>query len=91
MAVYRLTEADQLKIAISVPKKKLKRAVDRNRIKRLIREELRLNHQLFLQKDIGLTIMYIYNSTNMPEADEIKIDLEKINSVILDKLKSEKK
>jgi ribonuclease P protein component len=90
MAVYRFPDTKELKVAISVPKKKFKRAVDRNRVKRLIREELRLRHQLFLEINVGLSIMYIYNATALPAEGEIKIDLEKINSVILDKLKSEK-
>lgn len=90
MAVFRFRDDEQLKLAISVPKKKFKRAVDRNRLKRLIREELRLEHQSFLQMHEGISIMYIYNAVKMPEEDEIKTDLEKINSVILDKLKSEK-
>lgn len=90
MAVFRFREDEQLKVAFSVPKKKFKRAVDRNRVKRLIREELRLNHQSFLQMGAGISIMYIYSSEKMPAEDEIKTDLEKINSVILDKLKSQK-
>ncbi len=37
------SEEDQIKVAISVPKRSFKSAVDRNRIKRLIREAYRKN------------------------------------------------
>ncbi|WP_148038814.1 ribonuclease P protein component [Proteiniphilum sp. X52] len=40
-----------LSILISIPKKRMKSAVDRNRMKRLTREAYRLNKHLFLSRE----------------------------------------
>jgi ribonuclease P protein component len=51
-----------VKIVISVPKRNFKRAVDRNRIKRLIREAYRKNKQVVIDgigsKKIVLLLVY---------------------------------
>jgi ribonuclease P protein component len=52
-----------IQVAISVPKKRIKRAVDRNRIKRKIREAYRI-HQGLLRDHVppgaGLSILLVY-------------------------------
>lgn len=57
----------ETKIGFSVSKKNFKKATDRNRIKRLMRECYRLNKTIFQQSFPQSTIaMLFWNSTKMP-------------------------
>ena len=65
--VYNITDEKtnaRVKVLISVPKKRFKHAVDRNRIKRMLREAYRLNKQEFVmaatEKDLYLNIAFNY-------------------------------
>lgn len=53
--------------AVSVPKRKFKKAVDRNRIKRLMREAYRLNKHIIILKNKHYHIMFIYSVTQKPD------------------------
>ena len=70
------------KIVISVPKKKKKKAVDRNRIKRLIREAYRKNkHQLMERiENKKVVLLLIYTARTIPEYAETE---EKINQALI--------
>ena len=59
----------------SVPKKHFKRAVDRNRIKRLMREVYRLNkagfYEKLVEKKQQMAIMFVYKGKEMPEYETV--------------------
>jgi ribonuclease P protein component len=71
-----------VKIVISVPKRKFKKAVDRNRIKRLIRETYRKNKHKLIERLEGkkIALLLIYTSKTIFEYAEAE---EKINSALL--------
>lgn len=77
------------KVLISVPKKRFKKSVSRNRIKRLLRETYRLNKSEIIEnwqaqgKYFALAFVYIGNE--MPEFDDLTLAmkriLKKLNSI----------
>lgn len=73
-------------ILVSVSKKRFKHAVDRNRIKRLIRESYRLNKETFLNKleakNKGLAIAFIYISTKKFSFEEVQNSITKILTLV---------
>jgi ribonuclease P protein component len=85
----------QVSIFVSVPKKKLKSAVDRNRIKRLIREAYRLNKYTFdrscLRENQTLAIAFVYLKNEMSDYETIAKSVRKALKEIEKQLKEREK
>lgn len=84
--VYYLSIKDQLNVlqfGVGVSTKNFKKAVDRNRIKRLAREAYRLQKKILEKKLIEansyLTVFFIYTGKELPEYKDIN---DKIGRVL---------
>jgi ribonuclease P protein component len=89
--VTELKSAFPAQLAIAVPKRFFKRAVDRNRIKRLIREAYRKNksgiYSLLRSKEMQCALLVVFNGRNVPLYDEVEkkllITLHRFEETIL--------
>ena len=90
--VYFTTEEDmpaRVSIMVSVPKKKFKRAVKRNLIKRQAREAYRLNKYGFIdpleEKHRSMIIAFLYVDTRIHPAEVIDKAMKKAIGILKDK------
>lgn len=78
-------------VLVNVSKKKFKRAVKRNRVKRLIREAYRLNKTPYVQllKENGkrMDIAFLYLKNELPTFLEIEKSIQKAANVLFEKMK----
>ncbi len=81
-------------VLFSVGKKNFKRAVDRNRIKRLCRESYRLNKNPLFQalenKNKKVELAFIYVGKSLPDFHELQARLVKSLHQLHEKLEKEK-
>lgn len=75
-AIYTKTEEKGIKIAVTASKRFFKKAVDRNQIKRRIREAYRLNKVDF--KAEGLSIMFIYVGKSIEDYGVVASGMKKV-------------
>ncbi len=75
------SQTSGVKAGFSVPKRKFKRAVDRNLLKRKMREAYRLNKseliELAHKKEIQISIFFIYSSATIHDYNQIERSLKK--------------
>lgn len=71
-----LIETNQ--VLFSVSKKKIKKAVDRNQVKRRIKEAYRLNKHLLANAEVKKNIALIYVSSDIPSFKKIEPVIQKI-------------
>jgi ribonuclease P protein component len=69
-----------VKILISVPKRKFKKAVDRNRIKRLIREAYRKNKQVLIDclEEKKIIFLLVYTSKTIIDYTETEAKIKEV-------------
>lgn len=91
---YRLTEEPlekRFQITISAPKRNFKKAVQRNRIKRLMREVCRNEKQpledLLAQQGKYLTLFWVYTSSEEMEYEILKEKFKKLIDKLIENIK----
>jgi len=79
-------------ITFAVPKKKLKRAPDRNRVKRILKEVLRKNkaslEELLLQENKQLALFLVYTSDEIFSYDTAERKIVLILNRLIEELKN---
>jgi ribonuclease P protein component len=92
--VYRILDSEDgaIQVAVSVPAKNFKKAVTRNRIKRLLRESYRLNKsellQLAIEKKLTIQLFFIYTGKEVPAFSSVETVMKKCLNEFIQKLKS---
>ena len=70
--LYVRDAESRTQVLFSVPKKRFRHAVDRNRLKRLMRESYRLNKHILLQKKGGLHVAFVAIADVLPNFDFVQ-------------------
>ena len=77
-----------VKVGFSVPKRSFKKAVDRNRIKRLMREAYRLNkHLIFNNIEGNFAFLILYLGKELPRYTEVEESLVDIFRKLVKEIK----
>lgn len=92
--IHEQSEQNSCSILVSVPKKRIKKAHHRNRIKRLVRESYRLNKGLTTKVDMdtkSLDVAFIYVKDTASDFPDIEKAMQKaLNKIASHITKTEK-
>jgi ribonuclease P protein component len=86
---WNKTEEPGIRVGVGVSAKHFKKAVDRNRIKRQLRESYRLQKSAVttVATEKGLHIFFIYTDTVLPDFSMLKLKVEQAREKISAQLK----
>ena len=88
--VYMPVEGDELSVLISVPKKRFKRAVKRNRVKRQIREAYRKNKALLTEPlkaaNRKAAVAFIWLDNELHDSAEVEEKVKKLLQITAERM-----
>ena len=90
--LYSLNEeaGQTLQAGVTCSKRNFKKAVYRNRVKRVVREAYRLNkmplQQLLTEQHLSLSIFFIYTGKELPDFKEVETKMKLLLNKLVDNL-----
>jgi len=88
---YKDSATKELKVGVSVSKRYFKKAVDRNKIKRLLREAYRTNKSLHINNTkSSLAFMLMYVGKELPDYKTVENAVQLLLKKLMNRLEDEK-